>query len=327
MKKNLIENFYFYFKNKEFFEVESVGIISKHDKSIRFTNSTTSVMKPLLLDKNGINKKYFLIQPSMGTQGLIYRMKNNYIGKYSSYFVSLGCLYPICMINEVFLDCIDFLRKNGFNRCDYEFEVYSKDKDFIKICNLLNISYYINTVDSKPFRHKYGLETIFGRNIQVKNKFNEYELACITIIEEKNNGIAIELSIDSTQIIAANKRLSHSIFSLDVCSSPTNENEYVGKHYKNILTLIDSCNIVAVLMSEGLKPVSRGRSGILKNFLKEAIFHSIELKISKESLILYIFKLREKRIEEILFLKSYLKYILDEHEFYKNINYWLNKIN
>lgn len=299
MTKNIIEDFYIFFKIKKFCEIEPVSIISRHDKSIRFTNSTTSVMKPLFLNKNGIRNKYFLVQPAMGTQGLMYRMKKSYIGKYSSYFVSLGCIYPLDSINEAFLDCVNILEKFGFKLDEYEIEIYHKDKDLIKICSLLNFNYKINTNDSKPFRHKYGLENIFGRNIQVKSKSNEYELACITIIEEKNNSIAVEFSMDSTQVIAARDKSLHSILTLD--HDLIKRDEFTKDNYKNVLTLVDSCNIVSILMSEGLKPVSRGRSGILRNFLKEAIFYSKKLDIDKENLINYIQRERHERIGELFF--------------------------
>lgn len=79
-------------------------------------------------------------------------------------------------------------------------------------------------------------------------------------------------------------------------------------------------------MSEGLKPVSRGRSGILRNFLKEAIFYSKKLDIDKENLINYIQRVRHERIGELVFLKTYERYLINEDSFNENLIYWINKM-
>lgn len=66
-------------------EIPFVSLVSSHDPSIRFTNSTTSVMKPLLKSPLASNETVFLAQPALGSQGLDYWVQNKKFGRFASY--------------------------------------------------------------------------------------------------------------------------------------------------------------------------------------------------------------------------------------------------
>ena len=75
--------------------LDPVSLVANHDPTLRFTNSTTSVMKPYILDpKLSLDSTMCLIQPAMGAQGIHAWRDRRYLGPYASYFHSMGILYP-----------------------------------------------------------------------------------------------------------------------------------------------------------------------------------------------------------------------------------------
>ena len=71
-----------------FNEETAVPVVSHHDPSIRFTNSTTSVFKPFLQGTKEMGDGVFLIQPAIGLQGVEYWSKSHSFGPFSSFFYS-----------------------------------------------------------------------------------------------------------------------------------------------------------------------------------------------------------------------------------------------
>lgn len=262
----LIEHFRKFFKSKGFIEKECKSLISKHDSTLRFTNSTTSVLKPYLLGTEPISDM-FLIQPAMGLQGINEWTKNNYLGLYSSYFYSMGTLSSYDKLQRSFCIMMEFLNQIDGNLCDNIYiSVYMKDIEFI---NIIRGTKFFSKVylDENPthYVHFYGNDILSGRNINIflKTKDKIQEIGTLSIIEKNQEPVAVEISFDSPLLLCGINQLVHPILTLPA-GGILNTNEV---HLDEELVLCDSLNLSIALLLDGLKVQSRGRGGNLKKII------------------------------------------------------------
>lgn len=257
-------------------ELEFVSLVSSHDPTIRFTNSTTSVMKPFLEEPLESNTILYMAQPAMGTQGLSYWKNNRMFGPYASYFISLGSLYPVGGEDDVIHDAFGLPRNWGYDGDAISLEVYEGDQDLMELAH----SGHGNVVKKSEidlFRHKYGIEGLIGRNINlVASDATGFRhiLGNITEISRNNSQTAWEISFDSTTATAVVRGLRHAV----------EAHASVALNYTTALEIAaaDFVTVIAPLFLEGLEPRSRGRGGILRQFLAEYTSLSIGSEASKK---------------------------------------------
>lgn len=257
----LIQGFRDYYAASDRVELPYVPLVSRHDPTIRFTNSTTSVMKPLLRSPHPNSSTTYLAQPAMGTQGLAYWQRSHTFGPYASYFVSLGALYGPEASADVLRDVDGLFDGWNYAAKGAHLEVFAEDED---LCLVASASQYPMAISetSQPFRHSYGEDGLFGRNINIvapDGTGAERVLGNITLISYGNRPTAYELSFDSPTAASVVGGLRHAV------ESHGNS----GLASEDAIAAYDFATTSAPLLLEGLEPKSRGRGGVLRQFLTE----------------------------------------------------------
>ncbi len=268
-------------------EQDRKPLISYHDKTIRFTNSTTSVLKPLL--EEGVpTPGVFLIQPAMGQQGRIAWQKDKILGPYASYFNSLGTLQPPDFLQVSALSGYDFIR--DYLQVDPKnivVKIYAEDEDLIKAFTDQSISILIDADPAKAadYRHRYGMYNLSGRNANYSIYDNSgilKEVGNLTLIERECVPIAVEVSYDSTTLLSATMQLEHPILALPASSILSDVDAFgQGKITNEGLIFADSLNVSMALILDGLGPSSRGRGRNLRNFIAITSEHLKTNKINR----------------------------------------------
>lgn len=311
-----------YHKQASGIEIPHRSLISKHDPTIRFTNSTTSVMKPLLNSRTPIESVYYMAQPALGTQGLDYWQNNHKFGIYASYFMSLGAIYPLGSIEELLSDTFR-LTEDWRVPLDIKLEAYDYDLDIVERLNhTQELEVQLTSVE-QHHRHSYGLPDLSGRNINLTTSLAngpERVIGNITLISNQRKDTAWELSFDSTTVGEVVFGLNHATEAHHSCRSVTlSESE---------IAAVDFTYVAAPLMCEGLRPRSRGRNGILKRFMTELIGIRLgmgwETEDIKSSLLDACESDAEMRkalgpraVNDTEFIKDIAKIIIEEFDFSK----------
>lgn len=268
----LIDDYRGFFGNKGAFEVHRQPLIAHHDPTIHFTNSTTSVMKPYIEAALPLESCTYLTQPAMGAQGIGFWLSDRKLGPFSSYFTSLGSIYPeddsdiaLQDMLALALDIWDLDPKR------LHVEVHSSDRDLGELLSNAKVEAYIFDDNMARFRHRYGLAETSGRNINLCFKKNDGtirqlgSLTHIMCLPSKTN--LWEVSFDSTPVLESQLNLEHPILSLPISARIR---DILG-HSDESLVASDCAAVASALLLEGLEPTSRGKSGILRKFFKEYV--------------------------------------------------------
>lgn len=255
------------------FEVPGETLVSHHDPTIRFTNSTTSVMKPYLTKERELNGTAYMAQPAMGQQGLYYWQRDGVFGPYASYFASLGALYPQESHGlQASIDMQDIAIKWGIEPSELVFSVHESDSDLVSIIDTSGLARKIDTGGVDDYRHTYGLEGVVGRNANLLAPTSTgvlRTLGNLTLIHTSGEVLGYEVSFDSTTASSLVFGMAHPVQS------------HIGGRLHIADTHIaaaDTLTISAALLAEGLTPVSKGRAGVLRKFMLEYV------KLSREEL-------------------------------------------
>lgn len=248
-----------------------VPLSADHDPTLRFTNSTTSVMKSYLrgeqpLTENGV----YLTQPAMGSQGIRYWLRDGHLGPYASYFTSCGALYPASsgarsMEAMMSIACDVWQIPSD----DLVLQVYEADLSLAALSRNLGITAQ-QMPDVDLFRHSYGMETIMGKNMNLVANIGEGQTLVVgnlTLISDAEQPVAWEVSYDSTPTIAARTERAHAIATLPAAAliggtAPMSTEQLVAA---------DCVSVTAALVLEGFEPRSRGKEGVLRKFYKEYV--------------------------------------------------------
>lgn len=250
-----------------FYEEMAVPIVSHHDKSIRFTNSTTSVLKPYLLQEKKINNGVFLIQPAIGLQGVDYWSNYQRFGRFSSSFYSCGLLCSEQSVSQCQLVIKQFLY-SFFAPEELVFLGRKEDSSYWNYFDMLPI-YMCKNQNVDDYRHRYGIDGYKGIDILIlkKNVLGETEFGNISIIVRNGEVMGIEFSIDSTLLLSALLN-EHAVFCLpgaDVLEH-LNDAIHLGER---MIPMLDFCELTSLLFIDGLVPGSRGRRGNMKRIIRE----------------------------------------------------------
>ena len=292
------------------FEENSISLISHHDKSIRFTNSTTSVFKSFMSTYGTLDKSNgaFLIQPAMGLQGYNYWIKNNKFGNFSSFFYSFGTMSAFKDSKECVQLAYKVVSKIFPLQKDILLYCYYKDTDIINLVssNFENVQIIKNT--NMKFRHTYGLDNVVGRDalLAYENNGEKIIYGNISIIEIDGIPSFIEFSFDSTLIISALLK-EHAVFCLPSVYSIGALDTKNTLDYK--LALCDFLDLLCNLVIEGLDFGSRGRSRNLRKILEEIIELCKIFDITKDSLMKMIYDTCKRELTIRKILKTHTKNI------------------
>lgn len=268
---SVINTFLTFYRERADTELYSEALVSHHDPTIRFTNSTTSVMKPLIT-RSEVESVHYLAQPAMGQQGLYYWLRDGVFGPYASYFASMGALYPPQDAPAALNDIETIAHMWGIPQHELVLTGHTSDEDLLAIAETSNLPLQTSE-DENHFRHTYGIETITGRNINIEMRDIrgiQRTLGNLTRIENLSGAaIGFEVSFDSTTATSLSAKLEHPV----LAHYPTSMSSEDAS-----LALTDTLSVSAALLVEGLTPASKGRSGVLRKFMKEYMRLAVTLE-------------------------------------------------
>lgn len=214
--RNIIDSFLNHFLDLSYQFHEPVKIHSRVDPSVQYIGSHISVLKNYLLKDNIPEEGLVISQPCVRTQNLKKYSDESYVSNWGSFFHSLGALVRFDKLEEAASQTFDLLRTTwGICEEDMVLRLSQKDEDLMNLAKA-SVSpkrFEIDTMNPNYYRHKLGLETIFGRNLNIalrdygKNAYSD--IGNIIILEDDGNPVGVEIALGTSTVLKQVHGLSH----------------------------------------------------------------------------------------------------------------------
>jgi hypothetical protein len=214
--RNIMGTFLDYFVDLSYRLHEPVKIHSGIDSSVHYIGSHISVLKNYLINDDVPEKGVVISQPCVRTQNLKKYSDDVYVSNWGSFFHSLGALVKIDKVEEATAQTFDLL-KNEWGICEEDIilRVSERDEDLMNLAKAYVSQKFLEVDTMKPtyYRHKIGLETIFGRNLNIAlrdyKKDTYSDIGNIIIIEDKNKPVGVEIALGTSTVLKQVHGLSH----------------------------------------------------------------------------------------------------------------------
>ena len=245
-------------------EAQRSGLSRHHDTSIRFTNSTISAMKPLL--DRPLEEGRFLVQPAVRLRNLDYWRRTSSMSGYGCSFVALGTLAPPGEVQRCHEEAIHFLVEGvGVGSERIVLRASSEHPEMVTAARTAGGTVEVDGYDQARYRHVYGVAGLTGRNtnIAIRTSRGVIDVANVIVMERDGRAIAVEVAYGVNMLVALRDDLDH-----PVLATP---GALAADHGVDTLIAIDCLGTAVTLMTEGLRPVARGRGGRLRGMLSTAL--------------------------------------------------------
>jgi hypothetical protein len=243
-----------------YLEGTRTSLVSRHDPSIRFTNSTISVLKPRI--QPSVTDRHFLIQPAMRLRNLAHVRRTGRMSPFGCYFMAFGALVPSTDARDLVDICTGLLVKElGLTADSFQFNAYRHDHDLIGLTR--NASVEVALMDEpRPFRHRFGIPGVSGRNINlcIRGPRGWADVGNIITIEGDGMTLGVELAFGTNMVLLQSLGLEH-------CALAS-AGALARQHGVEDLIAVDALHSSIVLAMDGLEPVARGRGGNYRQFLR-----------------------------------------------------------
>lgn len=242
-----------------FSEEDRVPVVSQHDPSVRYTNSTISTLKPYLVDT--VTERVFLIQPALRLRNFAHMKTTATMSPFGCAFTAFGLIAPLSALDEVTAMAYELFDEVGISREDIEFRTFHTDHDLIATAKATGIEPIVVHDDRSPFIHAFGIDGVAGRNanLHVSSRETSKAVANIIVIERDGVPIGLELACGITMYVAQLHEISHPVW-----AGPASRVRPRGID----LMSADSLHSSVVLAIEDLTARSRGRGGNYRDFLR-----------------------------------------------------------
>ncbi|MGW7528785.1 hypothetical protein [Streptomyces sp. NPDC054783] len=233
-------------------ERERRPVVSRHDPSVRYTNSTISVLKPML--SGGVRERAFLVQPALRLRNLEHIRRTGEMSPFGCSFMSFGALGPsgdapglTALARELLIDRL------GFPAHDVQLRVLADDRD-LRECGVAAGLDVVPTVHNPGvFRHVFGLPGVTGRNanLALRGVGGWADVANVIVIEEAGRAIGVELAFGVNMVLMQAGGITHPVLAGPAAAAVT--------HGVTDLMALDALSSATVLAMESVRPVARGR--------------------------------------------------------------------
>jgi hypothetical protein len=242
-------------------EQRRVGLVRHHDPSIRFTNSTISVLKAHL--DAPVKERVFLVQPAIRLRNLAYWQEHGHMSGFGCYFIALGTLSPPELIADVHAESADLLVNGlGIRPSRVLLRCSSADVDLCQAAARYGLQVEIDGYAPVRYRHVFGIDGVTGRNtnLAIITRQGPMDVANVIIIERRGQPIAVESAYGVNMVLAQRDQLAHPVLaSVGAAALSYGVTSFIS---------LDALGAAVGLLGEGLRPVARGRGGKLRTFLK-----------------------------------------------------------
>ncbi len=271
--ESLERDFKDFYSSRGYSEHEPVLISSGADPSVRFIGSHISVFKPYLLTDTVPTPGYFIVQDCVRTQNMKRIFDDEYSPRWGSFFTSLGTISPASRLDEVCDESLHFLKeKINIENNDIRVRVNSKDEDLLKASRNVfpEDSLEIDTQQDSYYRHKIGIDGVWGRNfnLALRNANGEgfADVGNVILIENNEKKLGAELALGATTILKQVYNLEHVNDFYPVVGLPQIDPKISRK-------LEDAIIVSVTLSREGLEPnASDNRGRILRTYMRSLIY-------------------------------------------------------
>jgi len=240
----LIRSFRAHFGRLGHRERGRLPLVSRHDPSIRFTNSTISVFKAELLEP----EPALLVQPALRLRNLTHWQRHGSVSGFGCYFVALGTLAPPGSLPAVQESVITWLR-DGLGVAERRMVIRgsSLDPDLVGAAEATGVDVEVDGYDQHRYRHAFGLDGIRGRNTNLSLRTTSGLLdICNVIVIEREDGtpLAVETAFGVNTVLARIHDLRHVLLASAAAS---------GAPEPVDLMAVDAAGSAVALLSEGLR--------------------------------------------------------------------------
>jgi hypothetical protein len=237
-------------------------LVSRHDPTVRFTNSTICVLKPMVME-GIVRTKYFLLQPALRLRNLDYFIRTGEMSAFGCYFVALGTLVApsegecaIATATKFLLSGVDVKPDRLVLRCS------SVDNDLLLLARSTGLKVEIDGYEERRYRHVFGNEGLTGRNINFAVDVSGHlvDVGNQIVIEQDGQPHGIEIAFGISNLIACRDELHHMVDATPgVLARSFGYDTEIAR---------DAIMSSVVLALDGLKPGARGRGGRFREFLR-----------------------------------------------------------
>ena len=269
--QNMIDGFLQYFQDAGCIKHEPVKISSGIDPSVRLIGSHISVLKPYFMNETIPDGGYVMSQPCIRTRNLKNYDNDNFYPNWGSYFPSLGILTKPACLEDITRNTYTFIQDEWcVDPNDMKIRISAEDKDLIALAHSIfkPEMLEIDTMPSKYYRHKLGIDGVWGRNFNFalrdyeKNTFSD--IGNVIILENKDKQLGIEIALGSSTVIKQIYGLNHV---LD-CHPILGLDNYIQN--PNIrIRMEDSIITSMALYNDGLEPSNKDNAcRLMKKYLE-----------------------------------------------------------
>ncbi|MFF4502739.1 hypothetical protein [Streptomyces sp. NPDC001401] len=235
-------------------------VVSRHDPSVRYTNSTISVLKPLL--DGGVRERAFLVQPALRLRNLEHIRRTGEMSPFGCSFMSFGALGPAgdapgltALARELLVDRL------GFPAHDVRLNVLADDHD-LRECGIAAALDVAPSDSPGAFRHVFGMPGVTGRNanLALRGARGWADVANIIVIEEAGRAIGVELAFGVNMVLMQARGIAHPVLAGPAAAAVP--------HGVTDLMALDALSSATVLAMESVRPIARGRGQNYRALLK-----------------------------------------------------------
>lgn len=236
------------------------NVVSRHDPSIRFTNSSISVLKPAL----GSAQRLFVAQPAVRLRNLDHYREYGRVSGYGCSFTAFGALLPADGLQEAIALAQEFLgtvlRGDGSLRMHGD----PADADLLAAAEVAGWQVHEDPARPAAFRHRFGIPGVTGRNtnMAIDAGHGPVEVGNVIVVYSAGRPIGIDLAFGTPMLLVATSGARH-----PVLVSPAAQ---AAPHLGDLM-LLDAIGTAAVLALDGMRPSARGRSGRYRQLLRVAL--------------------------------------------------------
>lgn len=309
--QKVMDAFKEYFLKLGYIEEPPISIISQDDHSVRFTGSTSNTFKPYIEHKKLVPEEgIFLIQKSLRTQNAHTFLNDEVFAEWSSYFTEIGALTRPENLKNLFVASVYCLQKLGIEKERVNIKINSKDTDLMECVKNSGLNLEIDRCDINYYRHEYGLLGVIGRNfnLAIRNKKGEFkDTGTIVIIEKNRKKIAAEMGFGVSTLIAGIYSLTNSIESSIISKVIPFKKGFTSK-------LEDAFSAAIVMIKSGVKPASRDKGRILRQYLSAIDYLRRKCGYSIDDIMEFTNKYEEEEFGTISDIADIIQLYLEESD-------------
>jgi hypothetical protein len=246
-------------------------IVPEHDKSVAFTGSTISTLKPILLSAKIPDNGIFMVQNCLRAQNTKILSDVSKSPQWSSLFSSTGGLANVQEMDPLLSKTWQFFTdRMGIPEDRLHIRIASTDTDLLESCRRTGLSSAFE-VDANPpvyYTHKFGLPTVFGRNFNFAisdPKTRELrDIGNFIVIEDSGKPMALEIAFGVETIVSRALGMASPIHAAPIT-------DFIPAKDGQTVKFADALSASTAILQADVRPTASDMRGrVLRQYLQGA---------------------------------------------------------